>query len=102
MASYCSSVQPLRERARFGQAPTHTPQPTQLAGVIEESAQAAAQMVAGGRQQTAGIEQIGLAMSTIQQATGQSLASTRQAEKAAQDLNDLAQSMTKIVEQYQQ
>jgi len=73
----------------------------QLGSVITQSAQAAAQMVAGGQQQTSGIEQIALAMANINQATVQSLASTRQAEKAARDLNDLAQSLIKIVEQYQ-
>ena len=73
----------------------------QLGSVITQSAQAAVQMVAGGQQQTSGIEQIALAMANINQATVQSLASTRQAEKAARDLNDLAQSLIKIVEQYQ-
>jgi methyl-accepting chemotaxis protein len=72
----------------------------QLAGVIDESAQAAMQMVAGGQQQASGVEQIALAMQNINQATQQSLASTRQAEKAARDLNELAQSMSQIVEQY--
>ena len=72
----------------------------QLGSVITQSAQAAVQMVAGGQQQTSGIEQIALAMANINQATVQSLASTRQAEKAARDLNELAQSLIKIVEQY--
>jgi methyl-accepting chemotaxis protein len=40
-------------------------------------------------------------MANINQATVQSLASTRQAEKAAQDLNGLAHNLNKIVEQYQ-
>jgi methyl-accepting chemotaxis protein len=47
------------------------------------------------------VEQIALAMQNINQATVQSLASTRQAEKAAQDLNDLARSLTETVERYQ-
>ncbi len=72
----------------------------QLAGAIEESAQAATQMVAGGRQQAAGVEQVALAMQNISQATVQSLAGTRQAEKAAQELNDLARGLSGIVEQY--
>ncbi len=72
----------------------------QLAGVINESAQAATQVVAGGRQQVSGVEQIALAMSNINQATVQSLASTRQAEKSAQNLNDLARSLTTTVAQY--
>ena len=73
----------------------------QLAEAINESAQAATQMVAGGRQQTTGIEQIAVAMQNIHQATVQSLASTRQAEKAAQDLNELARTLTETVTQYQ-
>ncbi len=73
----------------------------QLYAVIEESAQAAAQMVAGGRQQVTGVEQIALAMQSINQATVQNLASTRQAERAAQNLNGLAGSLTEVVAQYQ-
>jgi methyl-accepting chemotaxis protein len=73
----------------------------QLSGVINESAQAAMQMVAGGRQQATGIEQIALAMRNINQATVQSLSSTRQAEKSAQSLNELARSLSQTVAQYQ-
>ena len=72
-----------------------------LATVINESAQVAMQMVAGGQQQASGVEQIALAMQNINQATQQSLASTHQAEKAARDLNDLARQMAETVEQYQ-
>jgi methyl-accepting chemotaxis protein len=72
----------------------------QLSEVIDESAQAAMQMVAGGRQQASGVEQVALAMQNINQATVQSLESTRQAERAAQDLSDLAQSLTQVAEQY--
>ncbi|HDQ73118.1 MAG TPA: methyl-accepting chemotaxis protein [Chloroflexi bacterium] len=73
----------------------------QLAGVIDESAQAAMQMVAGGRQQASGVEQVALAMQNINQATVQSLASTREAEKAARDLNELATHLNEIVARYQ-
>lgn len=72
----------------------------QLALVIDESAQAAMQMVAGGRQQAAGIEQISLAMRNINQAMAQGLASTRQTEGAAQGLNMLARSLSQVLEQY--
>ncbi len=71
-----------------------------LATVIHESAQIATQVVAGGQQQLTGIEQIALAMQNINQVTVQSLASTRQAEKAAQNLNELAHSMMDSVSQY--
>jgi methyl-accepting chemotaxis protein len=73
----------------------------QLGSTINQAAQSAMQMRAGGQQQATGVEQIALAMQNINQATAQSLASTRQAEKAAQDLNDLARSLAEIVEQYQ-
>jgi methyl-accepting chemotaxis protein len=73
----------------------------QLAAVISESAQAAVQMVAGGQQQTSGVEQIALAMQNINQATVQNLASTRQTERAAQNLNELARQLTATIAQYQ-
>jgi methyl-accepting chemotaxis protein len=70
-----------------------------LAEVIEESAQAATQMLAGGRQQVTGVEQVAVAMQNINQTTVQSLSSTRQTEKAARDLNDLAQRLSEAVGQ---
>ena len=72
----------------------------QLAAVINESAQVAAQVVASGQQQQTGIDQISLAMQNINQVTMQSLASTRQAEKSAQGLNDLARQLNDILAQY--
>lgn len=72
----------------------------QLACAIEEAAQVAMQMTAGGRQQMVGMEQIAMAISNIQQASLQSLTSTRQAERAAQDLNELAQSLLENVSRY--
>ncbi len=72
----------------------------QMYQVISESAQAAAQVLAGARQQVTGVEQVALAMQNINQATVQSLASTRQAERAAQDLNALAAALMQTVKQY--
>lgn len=72
----------------------------QLSSVINESAQVAAQVVASGQQQQTGIEQIALAMQNINQVTMQSLASTRQTEKSAQNLNELARRMSEILTQY--
>lgn len=72
----------------------------QLGAVINESAQIAVQMMAGGQQQVTGIEQIALAMQNINQVTVQSLASTRQAEKSAQNLNEMARDMLATVNQY--
>jgi methyl-accepting chemotaxis protein len=72
----------------------------QLSVTIDESAQSAMQMVAGGQQQTSGMEQIAVAMQNINQVTVQSLSSARQAEKSAQELNDLARSLDGLVMQY--
>ncbi|MBN1657179.1 MAG: methyl-accepting chemotaxis protein [Anaerolineae bacterium] len=71
-----------------------------LADVIDESAQAASQMVAGGRQQATGMEQVAFVMHTINQATTQSLASTHQAEASARDLSNLASHLTEMVARY--
>ena len=65
-----------------------------------ESAQVARQMAAGGQQQVSGVEQIAMAMQNINQAMVHNLASTRQTETAASDLNDLARSLTETVAQY--
>ncbi|MEW5961315.1 MAG: methyl-accepting chemotaxis protein, partial [Chloroflexota bacterium] len=65
-----------------------------------ESTSAAQQIVASAQQQNTGMEQIALAMQNINQATVQSLASVRQAEKAAQDLSGLAQQMEALVALY--
>jgi methyl-accepting chemotaxis protein len=73
----------------------------QLTNVIDESAQAAMQLVAGGQQQASGVGQIAVAMQSINQATQQSLASAYQVEKTAQDLNELSLRLTETVEQYQ-
>ena len=59
------------------------------------------QMMAGGRQQASGVDQIAVAMQNIAQATVQSLAGARQTESAAQDLNNLALKLTEIIAQYQ-
>ncbi|NJP04547.1 MAG: HAMP domain-containing protein [Chloroflexaceae bacterium] len=67
---------------------------------VEGGAQANVQMAAAAHQQVAGMEQIGQAMTAIQQATNQALTSTRQAERAARDLNELAQSLQKTVSIY--
>lgn len=60
-----------------------------LTDTIAESAQAAAQISASAGQQAAGMAQIHLAMKNINQATHQNLASRKQQERVAQDLNGL-------------
>jgi methyl-accepting chemotaxis protein len=71
-----------------------------LAETIRESTQAAMQVMAGGQQQATGIEQISLAMKNINQVTVQSMASTKQAEKAAQNLNELSRRLSDTLQAY--
>ncbi|MEN9937346.1 MAG: hypothetical protein RLZZ387_3925 [Chloroflexota bacterium] len=59
------------------------------------------QIAEGAHQATVAVEQVGQAMQSIQQATAQALASTRQAERAAQDLHALAQSRQQTIAAYQ-
>lgn len=71
-----------------------------IADEIHGGAQTNEQMAAAAQQQTIGMDQVGQAMTSIQQATNQSLASTRQAERAAQDLHDLAKTLQETVTAY--
>jgi len=72
-----------------------------IAAEVESGAQASVQIAAAAQQQTSGMVQIGQAMTSIQQATTQALASTRQAERAGQDLHTLAQSLQRAIAVYQ-
>jgi methyl-accepting chemotaxis protein len=71
-----------------------------IATEVDAGAQANTQIAAAAQQQTSGVEQIGQALAAIQQATAQTLASTRQAERAAQDLHTLAQDLQQAVSAY--
>jgi methyl-accepting chemotaxis protein len=71
-----------------------------LAEGTAKSMEAATQIVASSQQQTTGMDQIGLAMDNINQASVQNTASMVQAEKAAKDLNELGLKLKKLVEQY--
>jgi methyl-accepting chemotaxis protein len=68
-----------------------------LVEAVGEASQAATQIVASAGQQAAGMAQIREAMGSIQEANHQNLASTRQAESAAQDLNALGQRLVALV-----
>jgi len=68
-----------------------------LTDSLTESSQAAQQILVSAQQQAAGTDQIALAMQNIQQASTQNMASTRQVERAAQDLNELAQRLRALV-----
>ena len=69
----------------------------QLVEAVAQASQAAAQIVASAGQQAAGMSQIREAMANINEATHQNLASTRQAENAAQDLNAMGQRLLDLV-----
>ncbi len=68
-----------------------------LADAVAEAAQAGVQIVASAGQQAAGMAQIRQAMANIQEATQQNLGFTRQAERAAQDLNALGHKLLALV-----
>jgi methyl-accepting chemotaxis protein len=71
-----------------------------LAESSTEAAQTATQIVASSQQQVVGMDQIGIAMESINQAGAQTAASMRQAETAAQNLHELGLKMKGLVEQY--
>ncbi len=63
-----------------------------------DDAESSLQVVASSRQQMAGMEQIGQAIMSINQATAQSVSGTRQVEKEVRQLQDLAVSLRSLVE----
>lgn len=67
---------------------------------IQQAAQAAQQVAVSTKQQLAGMDQIVTAMESINQATAQTDIGTKQAEKAAHNLNLLASQLSKKMEQY--
>ncbi len=69
----------------------------QVGDVVGDAARVGAQIVASAGQQAAGMSQIRQAMGSIQEATRQNLASTRQAEEAARSLNGLATRLVELV-----
>jgi methyl-accepting chemotaxis protein len=72
-----------------------------LAESIVEAAQAASQIAASSQQQLVGMDQVAVAIDSIKQASVQNVASTRQAEAAAQTLHELGQQLKQLVERYQ-
>ncbi|MDP3910837.1 MAG: methyl-accepting chemotaxis protein [Gemmatimonadales bacterium] len=69
----------------------------QVTDLVGATAQAAAQIVASAGQQAVGMTQVRQAMGSIHEATQQNLASTKQAERAAQDLNALGTKLLALV-----
>lgn len=71
-----------------------------LSESIVGAAQAAVQIVASSQQQVIGMDQIGIAMENINQAGAETAASMRQAQTAAQSLNELGLNLRKMVDHY--
>jgi methyl-accepting chemotaxis protein len=73
----------------------------QLAVSIDDAGQTALQMKAGGQQQATGVEQIALAIESINEGTVQNISQARQMENAARELHKLAQDLTEVTRGYQ-
>jgi methyl-accepting chemotaxis protein len=71
-----------------------------LADSIDEAARAATQIAASAQQQLAGMDQVTLAMQNIEQASAHNVASTKQTERAAQNLHELGLKLKHLVKQY--
>ncbi|OGK08634.1 MAG: hypothetical protein A2W80_03865 [Candidatus Riflebacteria bacterium GWC2_50_8] len=71
-----------------------------LAESSMEASQVATQIVASSQQQVVGMDQIGVAMTNINQAGVQNASAMKQAEVAAKNLNELGQKLRKIVDQF--
>ena len=72
-----------------------------LSGSVNEAAQAATQIAASSQQQQIGTDQVAGAMESIRQASTQNVASAKQLESAARNLNELGQRLKQMVERYQ-
>lgn len=71
-----------------------------LATSIGSASDAAQQISASAAQQEIGMDQIAVAMQSIEQASMQSVAATQQVEHAAHDLTRLAQQLTETIERH--
>ena len=71
-----------------------------LAESIAGAAQASTQIAATSQQQFVGMDQVAMAMENIKQGSTQTVASTRQAETAAQQLHQLGQKLTDLVARF--
>lgn len=72
----------------------------ELADIMNGAAQAASQIAVSSQQQSAGMDQVALAMKSINSASLQTADSTRQAEGAARNLQELGLRLQKLVERY--
>ena len=72
-----------------------------LAATIEDSSNATLQIVTSTQEQAIGMDQIAIAIQSINQASGQNVEGSRQIESAARNLYDLNQKLQKLVSRYQ-
>ncbi len=71
-----------------------------LSESVSESVNAAIQISASSQQQVEGMDQIAVAMESIKEASIQSSASTQQSATAVKDIQQMAQNLSKLMEQY--
>ena len=71
-----------------------------LASNVADAAQASTQIAATSQQQYTGMDQIVGSMMSVKQATTQNVASARELESAAHNLNELGQRLKKLVQEY--
>lgn len=69
----------------------------QLAGNVNDTAQAATQITASSQQQMVGMDQVAMAMESIKLASVQNMSGTRQAEVAAQNLHELGLKLSNLI-----
>jgi methyl-accepting chemotaxis protein len=68
-----------------------------LTETLTDAAQAAQQIFLTAQEQSVGVDQVGVAMDNIRQVSTQNMAATRQMERAARDLNTLAQQFKGLI-----
>ncbi|HEX2826869.1 MAG TPA: methyl-accepting chemotaxis protein [Burkholderiales bacterium] len=101
-----SAVMATEEGAKAVSAGTRQ---TELAGgaiqaltvSVSDAAQAATQIAASSQQQLVGVDQVAAAMDSIKRASAQNVASAKQLENAARNLNDLGQRVKHMIDRYQ-
>jgi len=71
-----------------------------LSDLLAQASLTAAQIAASANQQATGIGQIRQAMHDVNQATQQALISSRQTERAMQDLNGMGQKLKGLLGEY--
>jgi methyl-accepting chemotaxis protein len=71
-----------------------------LSGSVSEAAQAATQIAASSQQQLVGMGQVATAMESIKQASTQNVASARQLESAARNVDELGHRLKQMVAGY--